>query len=397
MRLPDGFERVWEMVRKEFRQIFRDPRLARIIFVAPIIQLVIFGYAVSTDVRNTSTFVVDHDKTRASRELIEAFVASGYFRVVGRSNRSADLIRAMDHGDAIVGVEIPAGFSTALRDGTGAQVQLLLDGTNSNTATVAKGYAERIVQSYGARMGSVTLVPAAASEPGEREQAARALPVEVARVFPIIDLRERAWFNPDLASRNYNVPAVVGMIILLVCLLLTSLAVVREREIGTLEQLMVSPLTRGELIAGKTIPFAIIGLADMMVVTAVALLWFRVPFEGNFLMLLTASILYLLSGLGVGLLVSTVSNTQQEAFMTTFLIFQPTILLSGFMFPVSSMPEVFQWLTLVNPVRHYLEIVRGIFLKGTGLEALWPQYLTLLVMGVGILWFAALRFQKRVG
>jgi ABC-2 type transport system permease protein len=359
------------MVRKEFLQIFREPRLRRIIFVAPIIQLVIFGYAVSTDIRHTSTFVVDHDKTRTSRELIEAFVASGYFRVVGRSDRSADLVRALDQGDAIVGVEIPAGFATALRDGTGAQVQILLDGTNSNTATVAKGYAERIVQSYGARFGLMQ--------------------------FPVvIDLRERAWFNPDLASRNYNVPAVVGTIILLVCLLLTALAIVREREIGTLEQLMVSPLTRSELIAGKTIPFAMIGLVDLAVVTTVALLWFGIPFEGNLLLLLGASVLFLLSGLGVGLLVSTISNTQQEAFMATFLIFQPTMLLSGFMFPVSSMPVLFQWLTFLNPLRHYLEIVRGIFLKGAGLGALWPQYLVLLLMGAGILWFAATRFQKRV-
>ena len=270
MKIYDSLERVRGMVRKEFLQISRDPRLRGMLFIAPIIQLVIFGYAVSTDIRNTSTFVVDHDQTRASRELIEAFTASGYFRVVGRSDRPSDIIRALDHGDAIVGVEIPAGFATALRDGSGANIQILLDGTNSNTATVAKGYAERIVQSYGARLSLVSPPPA-------------------------IDLRERAWFNPDLASRNYNIPAVVGTLILLVCLNLTALAVVREREIGTLEQLMVSPLTRGELIAGKTIPFAIIGLVDLAVVTTVALLWFRVPFEGNFLVLLGASALFLLS------------------------------------------------------------------------------------------------------
>jgi ABC-2 type transport system permease protein len=386
------------MVRKEFLQIFREPRLRRIIFVAPIIQLVIFGYAVSTDIRNTSTFVVDHDKTRASRDLVDAFVASGYFRVVGRSDRSADLIRAMDHGQAVVGVEIPVGFAVALRDGSGAQIQILLDGTNSNTATVAKGYAERIVQSYGARAGLAPLFGIYPSEQSEREgEAPVALPLEGATRAPIIDLRERAWFNPDLASRNYNVPAVVGAVILLVCLLLTALAIVREREIGTLEQLMVSPLTRAELIVGKTIPFAIIGLVDLILVTTVALLWFGIPFEGNLLLLLGASVLFLLSGLGVGLLVSTVSNTQQEAFMVTFLIFQPTMLLSGFLFPVSSMPIVFQWLTLLNPLRHYLEIVRGIFLKGADLTALWPQYLILLMMGTAILWFAATRFQKRVG
>ena len=370
--MRESLERVWEMVRKEFLQIFREPRLRRMIFVAPIIQLVVFGYAVSTDIRQTSTFVVDHDRTRASRELMDAFVASGYFRVVGRSDRPADLVSALDHGDAIVGVEIPRGFAAALRDGSGAQVQILLDGTNSNTATVAKGYAERIVPSYAAQVSPV--------------------PVQIQ-----IDLRERAWYNPDLASRNYNVPAVVGAIILLVCLLLTSLAIVREREIGTLEQLMVSPLTPGELIAGKTIPFAIIGLVDLAVVTTVALVWFEVPFEGSVFFLVVASILFLLSGLGVGLFISTISNTQQEAFMSSFLIFQPTMLLSGFMFPVSSMPDLFQWLTLLNPLRHYLEIVRGIFLKGAGLADLWSQYLALLVMGSVILWFASTRFRKRIG
>jgi ABC-2 type transport system permease protein len=329
----------------------------------------VFGYAVSTDIWKTRTFVVDHDNSRESRELVEALSASGYFRVAGRSQRPADLVRALDHGDAILGVEIPAGFAASLQNGADrATVQLLLDGTNSNTASVAQGYAERIVQSY-------------------------ALEYAPARSLPV-DLRERAWYNPDLASRNYNVPAVVGALIMLICLLLTSLAVVREREIGTLEQLQVSPLTSLELIAGKTIPFAVIGLVDLAVVTTVALLWFGVPFRGSLSLLFAASVLYLLSGLGVGLLISTISKTQQEAFMASFLVFMPAILLSGFMFPVSSMPEVFQWFTLLNPVRHYIEIVRAIFLKGTGLTALWPQFLALLTIGAGLLGFATTRFSK---
>ncbi len=362
-------ERVVGLLAKEFRQILRDPRLARVIFIAPVIQLVVFGYAVSTDVWRTRTFVVDHDGTQASRELVEALTAPGYFRVVGRSDRPADLVRALDHGDAIIGLEISPGFATALRDGSGAEVQILVDGTNSNTATVAQGYVERIVQSYGLRAAGTA-----------------------ARVG--VDLRERAWYNPALASRDYNVPAVVGALILLVCLLLTSLAVVREREVGTLEQLRVSPLTPGELIAGKTVPFAVIGLLDLTLVTTVALAWFGVPFRGSFLVLFAASVLYILSGLGLGLLISTVSKTQQEAFMASFLVFMPAILLSGFMFPVSSMPEPFQWLTALNPVRHYIEIVRAVFLKGTGIAAVWAQFVALLVTGVGLLWFAAWRFRR---
>lgn len=372
MRRGAAAERVFEMVRKEFRQIFRDPRLRRLIFLAPIIQLVMFGYAVSTDVRNTATFVVDHDKTHTSWQLIEALTASGYFRVAGQSDRPADLVRALDAGDAVVGVEIPAGFAADIRSGHGARVQLLFDGTNSNLATVAKGYAERIVQRFA--LAFLTGHPPAT-----------------------IDLRERAWFNPALVSQDYNVPAVVGGIIMIVALLLTSLAIVRERELGTLEQLMVSPLRAGELMAGKTIPFAIIGLVDLALVFAIAFLWFGVPFRGSALLLVVASVLYLLSALGIGLYISTISKTQQEAFMASFLVYMPTILLSGFMFPVTSMPEVIQWLTFLNPMRHYLEIVRSIFLKGAGLEALWVQYLSLTLMGAGILSFAAARFQKRIG
>jgi ABC-2 type transport system permease protein len=365
-------ERVFEMVRKEFRQIFRDVRMRGVLFVAPVIQLVVFGYAVSTDVRNTPTFVVDTDGTHESRELVEAFTASGYFRIVGTSRRPADLVRALDHGTAVLGLVIPAGFARDLQSGRPARVQLLLDGTNSNVATVAKGYAERIVQSWAAQRAPIPAAPA-------------------------VDLRARAWFNPDLESRVYNVPAVMGAILVLVCLLLTSLAVVREREIGTLEQLLVSPLTPGELILGKTIPFAVIGLVDLALITAVALLWFHVPFKGSALLLLLASIVYILSALGVGLFISTISRTQQEAFMAVFLVFMPTMLLSGFMFPVSSMPPLFRWLTLANPMRHYLEIVRGIFLKGAGFGALWHQFLALFLMGVGVLWLAADRFRRRAG
>lgn len=367
---PGGWTRIVEIVRKEFIQIRRDPRLWRIILIAPVIQLIIFGYAVSTDVRNTRTFLVDHDRTQTSRRLVEALTGSGYFQITGVSGRPSDLVSALDHGDAIMGVEIPRGFASDFASGRGARVQILLDGSNSNVATIARGYAEQIVQRFGAE----TLVVAAP---------------------PPVDFRERAWYNPDLVSRNYNVPAVIGLIVLLICLLLTSLAVVREREIGTLEQLMVSPLTPWELIAGKTIPFGLIGLLDLTIITTVALLWFGVPLRGSLLLLVGAGVLFILTALGIGLLVSTLSGTQQEAFMLTFLIFMPMILLSGFLFPVTSMPKVFQWITLVIPLRHFLEIVRGIFLKGTGVFSLWPQYLALLVMGIGLLVFAASRFRKQ--
>jgi ABC-2 type transport system permease protein len=372
VKVPVDFGRVREIVRKELLQIRRDPRVLRVVFVAPILQLVVFGYAVTTDVRRVPTFVVDHDHTATSREFLDTFVASGHFHIAGRSERPRDLVRALDHGRALVGVQIPRGFARDVAAGHDARVQLLFDGTNSNTATVAMGYADRIVQSFALRRAAGAAAPP-------------------------VDLRPRAWYNPDLASQDYNVPAVMGGLMMLLSLLLTSLAVVRERELGTLEQLMVSPLRARELIAGKTVPFALIGLVDMVLITIMALIWFRVPFEGNVLLLLLGGVLFLLPALGLGLLISTIASTQQEAFLTTFFIFQPSLLLSGFMFPVSSMPVLFQWLTLANPLRHFLEIVRGIFLKGAGLDVLWPQYLALLVMGAGVLLFASTRFHKTIG
>jgi ABC-2 type transport system permease protein len=369
--MSQSFERIRVLARKEFLELFRDPKLRRILFVTPILQLVVFGYAVSTDVRNTATFAVDHDQSQASRDILAVLTATGYFRLTGTGERSSDLVRALDRGNAVMGIEIPAGFARDLAAGR-AEVQLVFDGTNSNEATVARGYAEQILVRHSKDIRAV----------------ARPL---------VIDLRERAWFNPSLVSRNYNVPGVLGILIMLICFLLTSLAVVREREVGTLEQLMVSPLRGLELIAGKTIPFALIGLADMAVITAVALLWFKVPFRGDPLLLTAATVLYILCGLGIGLIISTVSRTQQEAFMTAFLILIPVILLSGFMFPVSSMPRACRWLTVLNPVRHYLEIVRAVFLKGTGLPGLWRQFCALLAMGIALLGLAASRFRKVSG
>ena len=364
--------RLRQMVIKEARQLLRDPRTRMVMFVSPIIQLLLFGYAVNTDIRNTATFVVDHDRSAESRRLMEAFTASGYFAVVGGSDRPGDLVEALDRGDAVLGVEIPAGFARDLRHGQAA-VQLLVDGTDSNTGVVALGYAGRIVQGFGARVE------------GDRGRSGA------------VELRTRVWYNPSLESRTYNVPAVIGVLLMLMTLLLTALAVVREREIGTLEQLMVSPLTPSELMVGKTIPVAIVALVDLVLVTAVAMLWFEIPLRGSVLALLIAAAAYILAGLSLGLFVSTISATQQEAFMTMFFFFLPAIILSGFLYPVSSMPPFFQWLTLFNPIRHFLDIVRGIFLKGASVIELWRHYVALAVMAGGLLTLAVARFRKSVG
>jgi len=365
--------RVRRMVAKELRQIFRDERTKRVIFVSPVIQLILFGYAVNTDVHNVATALVDHDRTTESRELVSALTASGYFRIVSTSDRPADLGYALDHGDAVVGLEIPSGYGADLLAGRSPAVQLLLDGTNSNTATVAQGYATRIVQQLGARVGS---------------------PTSLAMGGAPVDLRARAWFNPSLESRVYNVPAVIGVIVLLMCLLLTALGVVREREVGTLEQLLVSPLSPGELMLGKTIPVAGIALVQLTLVTTVALLWFDVPLRGSVPTLLMAAALFILAGLSFGLLISTISSTQQEAFLAMFLFLLPAIILSGFLYPISTMPEFFQKLTLVNPLRHFLEIVRGIFLKGAGVRELWVQFSVLGSMAAGGLFVATRRFRR---
>jgi len=370
-------ERLRQMMRKEFRQTLRDPRSARIMFVGPVIQLLLFGYAVNTDVRDTRTFVVDRDRTAESRQMVDALTATGYFRIVGTGDRPAELVDALDHGRVVMGVEIPLGFAADLAAGRQTSVQLLVDGTTANTANVALGYATQIVTRFGLQRG--------------RDILARAGPLPAQAG---VDFRARAWYNPNLESRVYNVPAVMGTIMMMMSLLLTSLAVVREREIGTLEQLMVSPLKPAELILGKTLPVVVVALAQLVLVTTVALVWFGIPFRGSFLVLGVASLCYILSGLGIGLLISTISNTQQEAFMTMFFFFLPAIMLSGFMFPVQNMPALLQYLTLLDPIRHFLEVVRGVFLRGAGWGVLYRQIVVLFLMGVSVLSFATTRFRK---
>lgn len=370
-----NWSRVRQMLRKEFRQMLRDPRARRVLFVAPIVQLVVFGYAVNTDVRNAATMIVDHDQTAESRALVSALTASGYFRVAERSQRPGDLVSALDAGNVLAGLEIPEGFARDLAAGRGADLQLLVDGSSANTANVALGYATQIISRWGLEHAPGAAALAAGARPG-------------------VDFRVRAWYNENLESRVYNVPAVIGTIVLLMTLLLTSLAVVREREIGTLEQLMVSPLRPIELIIGKTLPSVFVGFVDLTVITAVSLLWFHIPFRGSWLFLLVASVFYILTGLGLGLFISTVSNTQQEAFMSMFFFFLPAIMLSGFMFPIANMPAALQYVTYLDPLRYFLEIVRGVFLRGAGVRILWPQALVLLGMGLLVLTAATRRFRK---
>jgi len=374
VRMRISLRRVRVLVQKELRQLFRDPKTKRIVFAAPIIQLFLFGYAVNTDVRDVATVVLDQDQTSESRLLKESLTASGYFRIVEEGDRPEDIERALDRGAAVMGLQIPPGFGRDLKAGEEANVQILIDGTSSNTATVAQGYAGQIIQKFAARQ---------AVEQG-------------VGLTGGIDLRARSWYNPDLSSQVYNVPGVIGLLLLLMALLLTALAVVRERELGTLEQLMVSPINPKELILGKTIPVIIICMVDLALITTISLLWFQIPLRGSVPALILASLLYVMAGLGLGLFISTISRTQQEAFLTMFLFILPAIILSGFMYPVDTMPVSFQYLTLLNPVRYFMEVVRGIFLKGQGVGALWEHFLILAVMGFLAIWGASKRFRKRL-
>ncbi len=377
MTAPLSASRLWQLLHKELRQMLRDPRSLRVLIAAPIIQLIVFGYAVNTDVRHARTFLLDADQTVESRQLTNAMTASGYFDVVARGDRPADLTYALDQGSVLLGVHIPRGFAADIARGRPTSVQLLVDGSSANTANVALGYATQIIGRYG--LSRATQIAARAGVPASAGG---------------VDFRVRVWYNPNLESRNYNVPAVIGNIVMLMTLLLTSLAVVRERELGTLEQLMVSPLRPAELILGKTLPSVLVGMFDVVLITVVALLWFRIPFEGSFLVLGVASLLFVLTGIGVGLFISTISNTQQEAFMSMFMFFMPALMLGGMMFPVENMPPWVQTLTLFDPLRHYLIVVRGVFLRGASWGIVWPQLLVLAAMAASVLGYATRKFHK---
>ena len=371
-------ERLRHMLVKEFIQALRNPRMRAMIFVTPVIQLFLFGYAVTTDVRNIALAVYDLDQSIASRELASRFVRSGYFDLVESVAEPGRVQELLNRGEARAVLQFNRGFQETLDAGRTAQLQLLLDGTISNTAGIVLSYSTRIVNQY--------------SEDLLDRRIARLMgtPPRTAKV----ELETRAWFNEDLESRNFFVPGVIAMIVTLTSLMLTSMAVVREKEIGTMEQILVTPIRPAELILGKTIPFAVISYVDVIGITLIGVLWFDVPVRGNLLLLLFSTGLFLLTTLGLGLLISTVSQTQQQAMMGAFFLYLPALLLSGFIFPIAAMPEVFQWLTLLNPLRYFLEIIRGIFLKGIGADILWPQMAALTALGVATLGMATRRFQK---
>jgi ABC-2 type transport system permease protein len=381
-----GRQRLINLVWKEFLELRQNPRLFGIVIVAPIIQLTLLGYAATTDVRDVPVIVADGDRSPASRRLIARFEASRNFSVIGTVTTVRDVDRFLQRGDAWLALAIPQGYGRSIAGNEPVALQVVADGSDSNSTTVALGYATALVAEYAGDVAA-----GASDSPSSAPSAAR----ETRSAAPI-DLRVRVWFNPQLESRYFMIPGVLALLLLLVTANLAAMAIVREKELGTLEQLNVTPLRRWELIVGKLLPYGVIAFIDVLLVTAVAVLWFEVPFRGSFALLLGTSMIYVVCTLGLGLLISTISDTQQQAMMTaTFFFLTPMIYLSGFIFPIENMPQAIQYATYLIPLRYFLVIVRGIFLKGIGLDLLWPQVAALAAWGALVLALAVARSRKR--
>jgi len=369
-------QRLRFLVWKEFLELRLNPRLFGIVVVAPIIQLTLLGYAATTDVRDVPLLAVDGDRSARSRDLLARFDASPNFRVVSTVTTVAEIDPFLEQGTAWLAISIPADYGKAVDSGQQATVQVVADGTDSNSTNVALGYATSLMAGYA------------------QELIAARSPATV--LAPPIDARIRVWYNPRLESRFFMLPGVLAVVLLVVTANLAAMAIVRERELGTLEQLNVTPLRRWELIVGKLLPYGVIAMIDVVLVVAVTVGWFQVPLRGSFLLLFSMCFIYVFSTLALGLFISTVSNTQQQAMMTSvFFFLTPMIYLSGFIFPIENMPQVIQPLTYLIPLRYFLIIVRGIFLKGIGLDLLWPQATALAAWGCGMLALAVMRSRKR--
>lgn len=355
---------------KELLQLRRDPKILSILFIAPVVQLTILGYAATTDVRQVELAVCDLDRGAAGRSLIDAFTASTYFQRVADVPTADDLDRWLDSSRARIALVIPAGFSADRSQGRPATVQLVADGADAMVGTLGLSYAR------------ATLLRVAEAD-GFRQP---------------LEILPKVLYNPDLVSRNFMVPAVLAMIIMIMTMMLSSMALVRESEVGTMEQLLVTPLSPGSIITGKLLPYALVGTVEILTALPIVLFWFQVPLRGSLLTLAALTAPFMLCTLGLGLLVSTLARTQQQAMMiTTFVFMMPQIYLSGFIFPIQNMPKIFQWITYAIPLRYYVQVLRGVFLKGIGLEILWRQGLAMLGLGVVILTIARIRFRQQVG
>ena len=374
--------RIFYVMWKEVIELRQDPRIFGIIFIAPVIQLTVLGYAATTDVRHVPIVIVDADRSAESQDLISRFTGSGIFELVDVVSTVHAVDRHLESGDAWMALSIPARYGEDVAAGRPATLQVLADGSDASSTNIAMGYATNLIAGY-----TQDLVE-------ERGQAAGLSSMSAGTG---IEPRVRVWFNPTLESRYFMLPGIFALLLLVVTSNLSSMAIVREREIGTLEQLNVTPLGRFELILGKLLPYGVIGLIDVLIVLLVIVFWFEVPLRGSFWLLFAMSLIYLLTTLGLGLFISTISHTQQQAMMTsTFFFLTPMMYLSGFVFPIENMPDAIQPITYLIPLRYFVVILRGIFLKGVGLETLWPQAIALLGWGAIVLTLAVMRSSKRL-
>lgn len=371
--------RLVSIIRKEFIQIIRDPRTLAMILVVPVMQLFLLGYAATTDVRNVPIAVWDQSRSPESRALLDAFRAADYFRIAYDIGSDAEVRDLIERGEARAALIIPPDYSQRLLEGD-AQVAMILDGSDSTVGGTALSTARLIGQSHATKL--------------MQEQAARA--GRSAEFNPPLEVRTQVWYNPDLNSAYFMIPGVIGMILFAITSILTATTIVRERERGTIEQLIVTPIRSWELVVGKLTPYVILSLFDTLVVLAVGNLWFKVPVRGDLGLIIATSGLLLLSGLGIGLFASTTAKTQQEAFMTVWMTLLPAIFLSGFLFPIEAMPTVLRWISYIIPLRYYLVIIRALMLKGVGAAAIQNEIIALAVFGIGIMGAAAMRFRKRL-
>ncbi|OGD29475.1 MAG: hypothetical protein A2V57_07620 [Candidatus Aminicenantes bacterium RBG_19FT_COMBO_65_30] len=365
---------------KEFVQLRRDPKLLPVIFISPILQLLLLGYAANLDVKNIPSVICDMDRSAASREFLDDFVNSGYFSVEARVERMDEVDRYLDHGDAAMAFVIPRGFGDKIAARQEASVMIIADGSESQSATIGVNYATMIAAKYAQKI---------IFEAFERAKGLGLKPV-------LVNTEVRVWYNPELKSRNFMVPGVLGLILMIMTTSLASLGIVRERETGTMEQLIVTPIRPYQLIVGKLLPFVLIGLVDATFVITVARGWFGIPVRGSVALLFALCLAFMLNTLGTGLFISTISRTQQQAMLTSLFFILPQLLLSGFVFPIENMPKVFQLLTTIIPIRYFFVIIRGIMLKGAGWAELWPQAAALLVLGTIILALSVARFHKKL-
>jgi ABC-2 type transport system permease protein len=371
---------ILSIIRKEFLQLRRDPRLLPVIFISPMLQLLLLGYAANLDVRSIPAVVCDMDRSAASREFIDSFVNSGYFSVTARIERMAEIDPFLDNGRASMAFVVPRGFGDELAGGRTASVMIIADGSESQSATIGVNYATMITGRYSQR---IIL---------DRFERAKGLGVKPV----LVDAEVRVWYNPELRSRNFMVPGVLGLILMIMTISLASMGIVREKEAGTMEQLIVTPIRPHQLIIGKLLPFVLIGLAEATVVLVVARFWFGVPIRGNVALLYVLCLAFMLNTLGIGLFISTISRTQQQAMFTTIFFMMPMIMLGGFVFPVENMPPLFQLISRVIPTRYFFVIIRGIMLRGAAWAELWDQAAALLIIGTVLFSLSVLRFRKKL-